>query len=193
MIMKKIFLFIALATSLLFSSCSKEKSEYAFSYSEDLDIACARDMSVSADFLYMNAFEEGMEYGIILDSEFANVLQQKFNPGFRVAFQADFDFKSSDFTLDLDWSYIRIKRDFATIKDRNIIAGTFLPPDVVLNRMSSASARHTGDFSTFDINLVKPYHPGRYFVSKPSIGVRVAWIDQDYYVRYNICIYSAKS
>jgi len=32
--------------------------------------------------------------------------------------------------------------------------------------------------------LESPYHVSRYFISHPSFGVRAAWIDQDYHVRY---------
>ena len=60
----------------------------------------------------------------------------------------------------------------------------FLPPNT--GTLTGASARISGDFNTLDLLVSKPYHVSRYFISNPTLGIRVAFIDQDYHLRYFI-------
>jgi Legionella pneumophila major outer membrane protein precursor len=187
--------------------CCEEPSPgpFAFSYSKDVGLACPRNFYAHGEFLWMKGSEEGLEYAMDNDSTAIgapNVFplvngkiksfsresdEWDWSPGFRVGlgFFALHDY----WNFQADWTYIRFKSDSEV---NNGGTGFLLPlfypalanPTNDHINLTNASARWSGDYSTFDIMCGKPYHVSRYYVSNPMFGIRASWIDQDYLIRY---------
>ena len=182
--------------------CQDAQDTYAFSYPKDMGLACPRDFYATGDFLWMKPSMDGLEYALSNDSSNPDGFDVSLNngifkgftsgsqewdwrPGFRanVGFYSDFD----AWNFDLAWTYMRIKADSSVnYAGAGALLPMFLQPSVAVTTMPNASARWSGDFNTFDISMGKPYHVSRYYVANPMFGIRAAWIDQDYLVRYSL-------
>jgi hypothetical protein len=182
--------------------CEQTVDPYAFSYPKDVGLSCPRDFYMHGEFLWMRPSEEGLEFALAQDSEdtpyifpledgkvkgFSSHSQEwDWRPGFRLGLGL---YTSHDYwNLEATWTYMKIKDhsdhdNFGT----GVLLPLLLPPQPasVLN-LTHALASWSGDLNTGDIMLGKPYHVSRCFISNPMFGVRAAWIDQDYHVRYYI-------
>ncbi len=172
---------------------------FAFSYPKDVGLACPRDFYAHAEFLLMKGSEEGLDYAMDQDHTgsgafplevgkvrgFSSESQEwDWRPGFRVGF--GFFTNHDSWNFDANWTYFRIKADSEQENIAEALLGLYLPPlssTQVLN-LQRASARWSGDFNTLDLMIGKPYHVSRCYISNPMFGVRAAWIDQDYHIRY---------
>ncbi|NGX33606.1 MAG: hypothetical protein K1060chlam4_01677, partial [Candidatus Anoxychlamydiales bacterium] len=87
--------------------------------------------------------------------------------------------------IQADWTYIKIKSDSEVSNGGtgNLLPLYYPPTDSTIV-MNNASARWSGDYSTMDIMMGKPYHVSRYYTSNPMFGVRLGFIDQDLHIRY---------
>ncbi len=172
---------------------------FAFAYPKDVGLSCPRDFYIHGEFLFMKPSEEGLEYAIDQDSTgseyqfplvngklkgFSNNSDEwDWRPGFRVGF--GFYAMHDAWNVQADWTYIKIKADSEVSNGgTGVLRGLFLPARAAATSMVNASSRWSGDCSTMDIMIGKPYHVSRYFTSNPSFGFRAGWIDQDYHVRY---------
>ncbi len=177
---------------------------YAFAYPKDIGLSCPRDFYVHGEFLWMKPSEEGLEYAIDQDNTTATeglafpVTNGKvkgfsrdsdewdWRPGFRVGFgfYAMHDF----WNVTGNWTYFRIKADSEITKGgTGVLLPLWWPPQSgagIANDVLNASSRWSGDYNTMDVMIGKPYHVSRYFISNPMFGVRAAFIDQDYLIRY---------
>ncbi|HEU64120.1 MAG: hypothetical protein KR126chlam4_00051 [Candidatus Anoxychlamydiales bacterium] len=160
--------------------CEKiEPGPFAFSYPKDTSLECPKNFSMSASFLWMAFYEEGLEYAINVNETTAIQKEKlEFNPGFRV----NFSFDRELFYVNIGWTYIRFKDDDFAHPGTDGLLGLFLPPET--GSLTGASSRISGDFNTLDMNISKPYHVSRYYISNPKVGIQAAWIDQDYHLRY---------
>jgi len=175
---------------------------FAFSYPKDIGLSCPRDFYAHGEFLWMKPTEEGLDFVMDQDAATTNTFplevgkvhgfstgsqEWDWRPGFRVGF--GFYSNHDSWSFDLNWTYLRIKADAGEIYHRASQTGTllplFLPPYTAIS-IPHASARWSGDLNTLDLGIGKPYHVSRYFVSCPMLGIRAAWIDQDYHIRYFI-------
>jgi len=160
--------------------CEEAVGPYAFSYPQDHGLACERGFNVHGEFLLMKTSEEGLDYAMSnIDSAttwvfpveigkvegFSSGSQEwDWRPGFRVGFGSNNTF--DQYQISINWTYIRIKGTAQANKltgDGDFLP-LFLPPINVVNTFSlqDASAKWSGDFSTLDITLGKPYHVSRY-------------------------------
>jgi len=171
---------------------------YAFSYPKDVGLSCPRDFYAHGEFLWMKPSEEGLEYAMEQDAATENTFplengkiksfssgsqEWDWRPGFRVGFGFYNDFDS--WNIDVNWTYLRMKAD--SVSEVTGAGFNLLPllyPPTGALAIQHASARWSGDFNTLDLMVGKPYHVSRYYVSNPLFGIRAAWIDQDYHVRY---------
>jgi len=101
---------------------------FAFSYPEDIDLACPRDFYVHGDFLLMKPTEEGLEYAMEQDTltvgpppaggqfplsvgkvkGFSSGSQEwDWRPGFRIG--VGFYTNHDAWNFDFNWTYFRIK------------------------------------------------------------------------------------
>lgn len=163
--------------------CEKAVDTFAFSYPKDKNITCLKNFSVYADFLWMNFFEDGLEYASVPNSAVALGNSQDFRPGFRVGFSGTI--ATSDLIFDANWTYIRFKRK-EEIARRGITLYHFFLPPFITTAFTQASSVLSGDFNNLDLDLMKPYHVFRNFTLSPAFGLSIAYIDQDYLIRYFI-------
>lgn len=183
--LKRFFFLLSFSfLSLCFSAeniCCEYLDDFAFAYPKDSSLSCPKDFNLSASFLWMGFYEEGLKYAeninININSNASNKHKLDFRPGFRIG--ASY---FGSFLIDINWTYIRIKdNDFSDPSNGDLL-GLFLPPNT--GTLTDASSRISGDFNTLDINFTKPYQVSRYYISNPKIGFQFAWIDQDYHIRY---------
>ena len=174
---------------------------FAFSYPKDVGLSCPRDFYVHGEFLLMKPSEEGLEYAMDQDHSTENIFplvngkikgfsrgsdEWDWRPGFRVGF--GFYAMHDAWNFQADWTYIKIKSDSEVSNGgTGFLRPLFYPARDVFNQilnLHNASARWSGDYSTMDLMIGKPYHVSRYFTSNPMFGLRAGWIDQDYHIRY---------
>ncbi|NGX35106.1 MAG: hypothetical protein K1060chlam1_01476 [Candidatus Anoxychlamydiales bacterium] len=183
-------------------ACCEEPAPgpFAFSYPKDVGLSCPRDFYMHGEFLWMKPTEEGLEYAMEQDASdtsaafpltvgkikgfSADSNEWDWRPGFRVGF--GFYAMHDAWNVQVDWTYIKIKADSELSNGgTGQLLPLWLPPQGVTHtQIPNASARWSGDYSTMDIMIGKPYHVSRYYISNPMFGVRAGWIDQDYHVRY---------
>ncbi|NGX27981.1 MAG: hypothetical protein K940chlam1_00153 [Candidatus Anoxychlamydiales bacterium] len=157
----------------------KDCSEIMQAYSKDI---CPKKVSLDFEYLLMNFFEDGLSYASILDDESIRTKnKQKFKSGAR--FSAEFKAYRSLY-LDLAYTYIRMKNKDSIEASGDTILGTFFPPNI--GSLTSASAKLTGNFNTWDLFFLKPYHVSKSFVSRPILGIRGAIINQSLKMLYDI-------
>ena len=174
---------------------------FAFSYPKDVGLSCPRDFYIHGEFMWMKATEEGLEYAIDQDSSTAYTFplttgimaggfsagsqEWDWRPGFRVGF--GFYSNYDNWNFDVNMTYFRMKADSeASNSGTGVLLPMYLPPQGRATNILTSSSRWSGDFSTLDLMLGKPYHVSRYFTSTPMFGIRAAWIDQNYLIRYFI-------
>ena len=158
---------------------SDEKREFEFAFSKNI---CPKKVTLGFEYLLMNFFEDGLTYAMIVnDHAIGTTKKQEFKSGARFSIE----FKTSDSVyLDLAWTYIRMKNKDSITSDGDTILGTFFPPNI--GSLNSASAKLKGNFNTWDLFFVKPYHVSRYFISRPAFGIKGAIIDQSIKIDYEI-------
>ena len=172
---------------------------FAFSYPKDLGLACPTDFYARAEFLYMRATQDGLEYALEQDASAANTFplingkikgfsrdstSWEWRPGFRVGF--GFYSSSKDtWGFDAAWTYFRIKADStASNNGSGVLLPLLYPPATIPTTSVFSNARWEGTLNEIDLSMGKPYHVSRQFVSNPMIGIKAVWIDQDFYARY---------
>lgn len=177
---------------------------FAFSYPKDVGLVCPRDFYVHAEFLLVKPTEDGLEYGVnhdpgsendaivfpLIDGKIRGFSRYSdewdWRPGFRVGFGF---YTVNDFwNFTADWTYIRIKSKSSSDKNvGRILLPFYYPPlaaFVFPLDITHISSLWSGDFNAIDFMVGKPYHVSRYFISNPMIGIKAAFIDQDYLIRY---------
>ncbi len=170
-----------------------EQSIWPFTYSKSI---YPKKYFTQLSYLFMNFFEDGIEFAELVNSNSKDLKnEQKFHPGCRLTFGFSFtEIRSflgfppskidiAEKYLDITWTYIRAKRASST-GDENTIYNLFLPPNFL--HSSKAFASLLINFNTLDFNVTKPYCVSRYYISQPSIGIRLALIDQKYKIAYQI-------
>lgn len=160
---------------------------------------------VSADFLYWQANEDGLEFGtkmvggplIGVSSEIDTKLLDfdfEWNPGFRVGIGYVFDCYDH-WALGLNWTHIHNrahgKGTAAGIESQTGNIDTIVSPwvNLVFNLSmgaSKADAHWDVQFNTLDLDLSRSFFVTERLVLNPYVGLRGARIDQDYKAKYNI-------
>ncbi len=176
---------------------------FAFAFPFDHDLNCPFDVCFYADFLAMQAKQDGMEFaiadtGVVSSSSaltdgslggFSNDHRDwtyNFGARFGVAFYVDHD----AWFIDADWTWLNI-RDYKKFGS-STGGGHLIPiwetgdpttPDSVYGPRSSAV--WNCNLNILDIKLGKPYYISRYVVFNPHFGFRGGWIDQHFSVDYS--------
>lgn len=172
----------------------------AYSYPLEVKNPCPIDSYFHGEFLWMQPMEGGLEFAMAQDSSPNSLFpltngqikgfssdsnRWKFNPGFRIGF--GFYFGEDTWNLLVDWTYIRMKTKASFEKSSGNLLPLYFPANntgIAQRHMQDVSAEWIGDYDTVDVMLGKPYHVSRSYISNPTIGMRVAWIDQEYHIRY---------
>lgn len=175
---------------------------FAFSYPKDMALSCPRDFYLFADFLVMQAKEDGLEYafqnnetptGLIAANfpvtggdvkDYSDGHDWDWNWGIRLGL--GFYLNHDAWNLDMRWTYIHVTDDSSSASHGGaVLIPIWLAPGTLIHPSDvNASSRWRANYNTFDLTLGKPYHISRYVVFNPYFGLRGAWIDQDYLAQY---------
>lgn len=174
---------------------------FAFNYPKDIGLDCPRDFFFYADFLALQAKEDGLEFAIsntdsnVGDYPITGKVQGfsgghhdwDFGFGFRLGI--GFYLNHDMWTLAAEWTHLLIQESESSATSSSaffvplwLSPTNYSSPNLNRNRVT---ARWKSYYNTFDINLSKPHHISRYFIVLPYIGLRGAWIDQNYDVNYD--------
>lgn len=185
--------------------CEEPKpGPFAFAYPFDVDLNCPKDFYLHADFLAMQAKQDGMEFVCQKSNGFSTAAQTaltngtfegfsdrssdwEYNFGARVGI--GFYLAHDAWNLDFNWTGLKIS-DYnhanATTGGSVLIPLWLLGEDSDGNFIGQRSnAKWNTSYNTFDFRLGKPYYVSRYFIVNPHFGVRAAWIDQHFAVDYS--------
>jgi len=162
----------------------------------------ASGVTASAALLYWQAKEDGLEYAynvriggigaggpptFIEAKTRAKRPDFSWSPGFQLSLGYIFP-NREQWDLSLAWTYLRSKAHGSLRKSFDTIATDQVIPLWISflegNIAARASAHWTLGFNTFDLALGRNYFVGKWLAFKPAVGVRGAWINQDYKVRY---------
>jgi hypothetical protein len=180
--------------------CEEPKpGPFAFAYPMDMNLNCPKDFYFHADFLALQAKQDGMEFVIQDPSGGESPLfggqvegfssdhrDWKYNFGarFGMGFYLDHD----AWNIDLNWTWLNIsnyRHANATSGGGKVIPlwaiGIDTPPGMIGTR---SSAVWKGSVNLLDARLGKPYHVSRYVIFNPHFGIRAGWIDQHYSADY---------
>ncbi len=185
--------------------CDEPKAgPFAFNYPMDLGIACPRDFYVHVDGLAFQAKQDGMEFAIrdssagasasaaapLTNGEFIGFdsthSDWDYNPGMR--FGVGTYMNHDAWNVDFNWTWVNItnyKLANATSSGSGLIPLWMLGSGTTPTTSTiSTGAVWKASYNVLDAQLGKPYNVSRYFVCAPHFGVRAAWIDQHFSVRY---------
>lgn len=177
--------------------CNTFSDTFAFNHSKDLDIACPNKFYVYSDFLWMQSKEDALEYATFnknqnLNGDFTPPLADgkiidvndfdDYKPGFKIGFGSFFT--KDKWNAEATWTYLKIKHTSEVSVNQGYLLSQFTGAFSDGFNIKTASATWSGDYNTLDLSIGKEYHISRYFISKPLIGIRAAWINQNYHVRY---------
>jgi hypothetical protein len=186
--------------------CEPAPGPFAFAYPKDIGLACPSDFYIYGEFLYFQAEEDGLEYGIsyspcepldinaqipfpVTNGEiqgFSNGSHSwHWNPGFRIGL--GFYLNHDAWMLEGAWTNVNVTNHVTTSLNG---AGVLIPLWMMDNPLRGGgepvgSARWKADFNTVDFHLAKPSHVSRYLVVSPHFGIRFAYIDQSYSAQYS--------
>jgi len=162
-------------------------------------------VSLSLDFLYWKANEDGLEYGDKMvagpiighaSKNDTHLLDMHFHwdPGFRLGLGYLFD-RYDHWQVDLNWTHIRntaYGQAFAGgIESQTGPVNTIVPPWVSLGFVLSAGASQANakwhvDLNILDLDLGRSFFVSKRLVLNPHIGLRGAWVNQGYQAKYHM-------
>ncbi len=172
---------------------------FAFAYPFDRDLNCPNDIYFYADFLAMQAKQDGLEFALANSSPLGSALTDgtlgafssdhrdwKYNYGarFGVGFYTDHD----AWQLDVDWTWFNIRdyKKFGASTGDGYLLPLWEPPSTSDDVFGSrSSALWKCNYNIIDGRLGKPYYISRYLVLNPHFGLRGGWINQHFSVDYS--------
>ncbi|MBS0653775.1 MAG: hypothetical protein JSR39_09685, partial [Verrucomicrobia bacterium] len=163
---------------------------------------------LSGDFLYWQAEEGGLSYG--LQSENHTILpllrrstpfqgvdgkvsriQPEYEPGYRLsmAYQLPYD----QWDLSLSWArYQSSSHDHISQKADQVVFPYWLSLNFA-PLAQNAKANWTLNYNTLDFDLGRMFYLGRDFSIKPTLGFKAAWIEQTLTVLYGNVVFSTNN
>jgi hypothetical protein len=167
-----------------------------------IDIQCGWDVWVDASFIYWQTIQENMEpamshaSAITTSSGMNNIryvdLAFKYKPGFKIQLGMSFDYDNWDTSIE----YTRLHGDqhrSAAMSSTSALAGAgyaAIWPNIINDDTTQAllctafKATWRLNLDFLDIDLGRLYYAGTQLTFRPSIGARVAWINQKRYATY---------
>ncbi|MBS0620378.1 MAG: hypothetical protein JSS61_02845 [Verrucomicrobia bacterium] len=149
--------------------------------------------TASASFLYWNANQDGLEYAAEYHVNSSQTvykgsdldIRENWNPGFRLGLGWLFG-HYDEWALTLDWTYYYSKAR-RTRSSSDFQSKNFAPHwSAILGPIaSSAKADWSMHFNTLDLSLSREYSLSKRISCRPFMGLRGAWIDQNYKTNYD--------
>ena len=175
------------------------KGPFGFSPPDTLNLACPnRNFYFHLDGLALQAKQDGMAFAVrnthsITPIVGGNVMgfssdhgDWEFNPGIRAGI--GYFLNHDHWNVNFDWTWINI----TNYKHPTVPQGSVLIPLWLTGASSgvgidslSLSAVWKSEYNVLDVHFAKPYSISRHFSLQPHLGIRTAWIDQHFSVRYN--------
>lgn len=159
------------------------------------DVRVAWDVFITGSFLYWQAREEALEYGISnplgqgpifgflpnSDAKLLN-LKWKYKPEFKVGFGMNSSF--DDWQVYLEYTRFHSKISTSSISPNfpiGRIAAQWLRQFVFA---TEARAQWKLDMDILDLEIARPCYVGKSLTFRPHFGARAAWIDQHLNANY---------
>lgn len=167
-----------------------EKDSFAFAFPKDMNLVNPSDVYFYVTGLYIQASEGGLEWGVQNKNAAVTPVKGKvlnfdwnYNPGVRVGFGGYIDHDA--WNLEANWTWVHFS-NYENVKSSGNISPSWLSGSnsSVFSIGPNANAGWNGQYNVVDTWMGKPYHVSRHFLLNPVIGVRLAFIDQDYDVHY---------
>lgn len=170
-----------------------ERDCFAFAFPKDMNLVNPCDVYFYVAGLAIQASEGGLEWGIKnangvgvtpINGKVLN-FDWNYNPGVRVGYGGYFDHDAWNFEANWTWVHFSNYQN-VTVTSGNIIPTWLYGSDIATALIGpSANAGWNGHYNVVDTWMGKPYYVSRYFIMNPLLGLRLAFIDQDYNVSYS--------
>jgi hypothetical protein len=158
------------------------------------------DVVISADFIYWQATQNGLEYAVNFVNGGESVSQGTthnpkftFNPGFKVGLGLQLGHDGWDVMAQYSWYNSSDSTDRTVNSDssetfvtqfpaQNTIGGFTVP--LGSPSISSASTRWGMRYNDIDFEIGRNYFISQYLTLRPFSGLKAAWINQDWHTPY---------
>jgi len=169
----------------------KNAPQYLSSARPQIDGGC--NLFVTADFLYWTAQENGLDYlfktslvafGSLTSPVHGDVDSPHFewDPGFRIGLGWNMGHDAWD--LYFDWTRFHTNAKEKSHADNKVLYANFADTLAAINPFEKASAHTHVNVDWLDLELGKAFYATRYLTLRPHVGLRNAWVDQDFRFRY---------
>lgn len=158
------------------------------------------NMFLTADFLWWSAGTDGLYYaqkhvgsptnqippdGAVDFSGHLQRVEEEWGPGCRVGFGGNMPYDEWD--IYLNWTWFHSDPDDST---KQSYAGPLLAlwahPDVAATRLATrAHAKWDMTINVLDLEMGRSFWVGKHLSLRPFLGIRGAWIDQDFKIKYD--------
>ena len=162
------------------------------------------DVFISADFIWWTARQDGMGYvmsnigngsttGSVGRGSVRHVADD-WSPGFKVGIGLNLGHDGWDLAAEYTWLHAHNSSSTTNANPEN---SRLFPMWHITNESSlesftantragvtSAFARWDLHFNVIDLELARNHYISQYLTLRPHVGLKGAWIDQDYHVRY---------
>jgi len=162
-------------------------------------VCCGVDVAITASFIYWTARTDGLGYAVSGYRSNADVNPGKgevkhidwdFHPGFKVGLGLGLGHDGWDIMAEYTWLYTSTDSD--STSQANLNESTLRPlwypggPNNVSpsTAITSARASYDIDLNVIDLELGRNFFVSRYLKIRPHFGLKGAWYDADYSVRY---------
>ncbi len=171
--------------------CEETRMMGAYNSSASYDVGGAWGFFFSADFLYWQAREDGLEYGVTSTSSTAftsgKVLNMdfKWHPGVKIGLGMDFPCHDN-WDIFAEWTHlVSHNNTSSSVSGLEVIFPSLLEPAfITTNTVTNARASWKLVYNTFDLNIGRPYYSGKLLTLRPHIGLRGSWFKQKYSATY---------
>ena len=200
-----------LASSILFADSADCCDSYYYTSPSRFQVECGADLYLKAALLYQIAREDGLSYAVnsaqivpvpFLENSNAILGKSKienFKPDWDFGVRAGIGYHTchDDWDLSLNWTYYKTSStDHAKAKDPRFLAMSQtlqrsqngVDADYgsgAISLANSAKAFWKVQYNALDFEWGRPFWFGKCTSLHPFLGVRAAWIDQDFDSDYN--------
>ena len=150
---------------------------------------------LSADVLYLQAQENGLEYCILFSpgpfqpvpgSVNNDLIAPDFDWDFAFRLGAGYNFKRDGWDIGLNWLHLHTDAiDRKLVGTDKVLFPVWTAPFLANPFVFNASANLKIKLNLLDLELGRAFYVSKHLVIKPFGGLIAAWVDQDYKVEYS--------
>ncbi len=172
----------------------------AYNAPASIDVKDCWKVFLTADFLYWQAREDNLAYGVTSDGAIGDFISNgkvlnmdfKWHPGVKVGLGVNFP-RHDNWDLFLEWTHLVSHNNTSHTAPVQALGASqdYVYPS--LSQPSLVSATEAGIakaswrlvYNTIDLNLGRPYYSGKMLTFRPHVGLRGAWFRQHINISYN--------